>query len=303
MMKRCMAAHLLAMLLFSSHALRAQPIPNQSYATTADGVRIAIQEWGTPTGRPLLFVHGLLGSHLSWAKQIADPRLQKYRMVTYDLRGHGLSGAPAASASYTDGKLWADELKLVIETKHLDRPVVVGWSMGGLVLSNYLRLYGDGDLDGVVYVDGVIENRSEYFFPKPGITRLLASDDLAEHLEGTRQFVALCFHKPPASETFSTLFAGAAMASVVMTRAVLTQGISLVPEAQFPVIHVPALIVYGKYDRHLRMGMVRREKQLMPHASVSIYSDVGHSPLIELPDSFDRQLDTFVSSMTPYYKP
>ena len=78
----------------------------------------------------------------------------------------------------------------------------MGWSLGGLIISDYLRLYGDGKLGGLAYVDGVIENKPEYLFPKPGVTRLSTSGDLAEHLEGTRQFVALRFHNQPNTSTF-----------------------------------------------------------------------------------------------------
>ncbi|WP_312884945.1 alpha/beta fold hydrolase [Candidatus Sodalis endolongispinus] len=43
----------------------------------------------------MIFIHGLLGSHLNWDAQVNSPLLQHYRLITYDLRGHGLSGKPA----------------------------------------------------------------------------------------------------------------------------------------------------------------------------------------------------------------
>ena len=287
---------LLIAVLSAGHPLPAQLAANQTYAFTPDGVRIAIQEWGTPGGQALVLVHGLLGTHLSWAKQVRAPRLLKYRIITYDLRGHGMSGAPTNPASYANGKLWADELKMVIEAKHLHRPVIVGWSLGGLIVSDYLRLYGDGKLGGLVYVDGVIENKPEYLFPKPGVTSRLTSDDLGEHLEGTRQFVALCFHNEPDTGTLSTLFDAAAMASPVMTKTLFTRGTSLPHPTDFPTIRVPVLLVYGKRDAHLRMQMVEREKQLMPAATVSIYPEAGHSPFLEAPGKFNTELDAFTSA-------
>ena len=270
----------------------------QIYATTPDGVRIAIQEWGTPSGQPFVLAHGLLGSHLSWERQIYHSELLKTRIITYDLRGHGMSAGPTAPASYTDGKLWADELKMVMEVKHLGHPVVVGWSLGGLVLSDYLRLYGDGKLGGLVFVDAVVENKPEYLFPKPGIVGLLTSDDLAEHLDGTRQFVELCFHSRPDAGTLSSLSAAAAMASPVMTKTLFTQGTSLAHPRAFPTIHVPVLLVYGQHDAHLRMEMVQRQKQLMPEAAVSLYPDAGHAPFLETPEEFNAELDAWISRAT-----
>jgi pimeloyl-ACP methyl ester carboxylesterase len=46
----------------------------QIYVTTSDSIQIAIQESGDPTGPELLFIHGLLGSHLNLAGQFPfDP--------------------------------------------------------------------------------------------------------------------------------------------------------------------------------------------------------------------------------------
>jgi plasmid stability protein len=55
------------------------------------------------------------------------------------------------------GRRWADDLATVIELSHARNPVLVGWSLGGAVISNYLAAYGDGRIGGAVYVDGVVE--------------------------------------------------------------------------------------------------------------------------------------------------
>jgi alpha-beta hydrolase superfamily lysophospholipase len=81
-----------------------QALVKQTYATAPDGVRIAIQESGNPHGPEILFIHGLLGSHLDWFQQISNPAMQRFRLITYDLllRGHGLSDKPSQANFYTD---------------------------------------------------------------------------------------------------------------------------------------------------------------------------------------------------------
>ena len=98
----------------------------------------ASQSAGDPQGTPIIFIHGLLGSHLNWEAQLASPALQRYRLITYDMRGHGLSGKPADASAYSDGRRWADDLSRVIQSSGARRPVLVGWSLGGAVISNYL---------------------------------------------------------------------------------------------------------------------------------------------------------------------
>src|SRR5690606_13481014 len=123
----------------SSAALAA----TRAYTVIApDGIELAVQEAGDPDGIPIIFVHGLLGSRLSWNTQLLDPEFQHYRLIAYGLRGHGLSGKPVQAEAYTDGRRWADDLAAVIESIRAHKPVLVGWSLGGAVISNYLASHG-----------------------------------------------------------------------------------------------------------------------------------------------------------------
>jgi non-heme chloroperoxidase len=282
-----------AHLMVKKQLNQTQAAPNQISATTPDGVRIDIQEWGTPSGRELILVHGLLGSHLSWDKQVHDPKLQKYRIITYDLRGHGLSGMPTKPAFYSNGKRWADELKTAIDAKRLQHPVVIGWSLGGFILTNYLRIYGDRNLGGIVYVDGVIDPNPKLQKGRTESARLMNSTDLSQHLEGTRQFLQRCFYRLPDSATFEKLFAIAAMGSPVMTRTVNTS-ISVV-SSPFPTVQVPALLILGEQDSFLRRAMLDRQQQLIPNAETSLYAAIGHSPFLESSERFNREIDRFMA--------
>ena len=93
-----------------------------------DGVKLFYEESGSGDP-PLLLVHGWTCNHTHWAAQVAHfaPR---HRVVTVDLRGHGQSDAP--QQEYTmEG--FADDLAWLCGELGIDRPVVVGHSMGGIV--------------------------------------------------------------------------------------------------------------------------------------------------------------------------
>ena len=61
-------------------------------------------------------------------------------MVTYDLRGHGNSDKPLEPERYKDSKAWADELQAVMDATGIKRPVLAGWSYGGRIMADYLRI-------------------------------------------------------------------------------------------------------------------------------------------------------------------
>src|SRR5262245_48208548 len=77
------------------------------------GVRLHAREWGVPDGPGLLLVHGWSQSDLCWAKQVEGDLASDFRIVTFDLRGHGLSEKPIEPEQYTDARLWADDLAAV----------------------------------------------------------------------------------------------------------------------------------------------------------------------------------------------
>ena len=130
--------------------------------TTADGVRLNVVQTGNLQGPAIVFIHGISQSWLSWIAQLADSSLRAtYRLVAFDLRGHGASQgsqvavgsdgtplAPLPDASYNDGNaastaaLWAGDLQAVISGLGLAAPTVVGWSYGGTVLQDYIAARG-----------------------------------------------------------------------------------------------------------------------------------------------------------------
>src|SRR5712675_387865 len=109
---------------------------------TPDGLTISAQEWGNPAGAEILFIHGFSQSHLSWMRQVDSDLAKEFRIVTYDLRGHGNSDKPLDPARYRDSKAWGDEVQAVIHTAGLKHPVLVGWSYAGRVISDYVATHG-----------------------------------------------------------------------------------------------------------------------------------------------------------------
>jgi pimeloyl-ACP methyl ester carboxylesterase len=117
----------------------------------AEGVRLAIRihDASSISAPGLLLHHGLASSQRIWDLML--PRLtRRFRVVTYDARGHGLSAKP--SSGYGFDSIVADA-RAVIRTVALRRPIVVGHSWGAVVAlelaARHPRVVG-----GAVLVDG-----------------------------------------------------------------------------------------------------------------------------------------------------
>ena len=91
-------------------------------------------------------------------RQTHSDLTKEFHIVTYDLRGHGNSDKPLEAARYRDGKAWADELQAVIDAAGLKRPVLVGWSYAGRVISDYITYRGANGISGIDFVDASIKS-------------------------------------------------------------------------------------------------------------------------------------------------
>ncbi|ARP94544.1 alpha/beta fold hydrolase [Bordetella genomosp. 13] len=286
---------LISLVVLAAASAAASAATIRHTVTAPDGVTLAVQESGNPDGPAIVFVHGLLGSRLSWQAQVDSPLLQRYRLITYDLRGHGQSGMPDDAAAYTDGRRWADDLASVIAATGARRPVLVGWSLGAAVITNYLASHGDGVIAGAVYVGGVIELTPQQIAAQPQVYHDLASEDLKTHLDAERAFLALCFATQPDAVTFQRLLANAALASARMQHAVHSMTVDA--PAGLGALRKPLLLVYGERDALVKPGpSLDRAQALNPRARSVVYAQSGHAPFMEESGRFNRDLSAFVDA-------
>ncbi|WP_052068068.1 alpha/beta fold hydrolase [Rhodococcoides fascians] len=115
---------------------------------------------------PLLLQHTAGADSRQWRHFLADPELQqKYRIIAYDLPYHGrslppLKGTPWWKQEYAPSRdlimKWVVGLSRALK---LDRPVVMGVSVGGQLVPDLLAHYGD-EFRGGVSVNGFYHNDS-----------------------------------------------------------------------------------------------------------------------------------------------
>jgi len=101
---------------------------------TEEGIFYEVQEG---EGRPVVFIHGWLGSHQSW-KAVEKHLDDGAPHIFFDLRCHGKSSC----SKFSFEKL-AEDLENLLTELDLDKPVLAGHSMGGMVALTYTTLYNN----------------------------------------------------------------------------------------------------------------------------------------------------------------
>jgi non-heme chloroperoxidase len=263
---------------------------------SADGAALAAEAKGDPAAREVLFIHGLRQSRLSWDKQFADPALAGFRMVRFDLRGHGDSDKPSALEAYSDADRWADDVAAVITATKLRRPILVGWSLGGYVAGAYLRKHGGSAIAGVNLVDAVSKLSPNLLTPLAGeFTGAATSHDLATRVAATAEFLAACFHQPPTGvELQRMLVVNGMTARAANEGFVKTSTTDLEPV--FAAYEGPILLTHGAHDLLVRQAMAERIQSLKPGSRLSVFAESGHSPFYEEPTRFGLELAAFVAA-------
>lgn len=263
-------------------------------ATTPDGLTLSGRSFGDP-GRPeILLVHGLGQSRLSWERQTVGALTDRFRVVTFDLRGHGDSSKPDAEDAYAKAECWADDLHAVISAAGLSRPTLVGWSLGGLVVGHYLARHGQDRVAGVNLVDAVTRQAPELLTPLAlDFAGRLGSEDLATRTDAISSFLAACFAHPPSQADFARMLVYNGMVPRSLQKGILRIGSAGLDGAFSKVLRL--LVTYGEQDALTRPEMSRRVLALNPRARISSYPDVGHTPFYEEPQRFNGELAAFAS--------
>ena len=263
---------------------------------TPDGVTVSVSEWGNPAGPEILLIPGQAQSVVSFKRQTGSDLARDFRIVAFDLRGHGLSDKPADPAFYRDGKRWAEEVNAVIVAKQLRKPVVVGWSLGGRVLRAYLIHYGDARLSGINFLStrpiedpSVVGPASKAYHASP-------PRDLAGIIATNVAFLRACYEKQPDERDFVE-----AVAFNFMIPAEVRDGIggwstdpAAVREA-FARITVPTLVTHGRRDALILPHAAAMTAAAIKGATVSYFDDCGHAPFYEDAARYNRELAAFAS--------
>jgi pimeloyl-ACP methyl ester carboxylesterase len=265
--------------------------------TTEDGVGLEVREWGDPAGPEILLVPGVAQSYLSFVRQYSAPELQKFRIVSYDPRGHGLSDKPLGTACYREGRRWTADVRAVLDGAGLRRPVLAGWSLGGRIVRQYLVDCGDARLGGVVFISCRPVELPEVVGPGNAVVRSLDIDDAASRIDVAAAFLRNCFHHQPTADEFAFALAYNMLCPFEIRLAIAGWATDpAVSEAALRRVSVPALVMHGRADVLVLPRAGEITAGLILHARTQWYDDCGHSIFFEAAARFNAELAAFVAA-------
>jgi pimeloyl-ACP methyl ester carboxylesterase len=271
-----------------------------------NGVKLHYHQAGS--GPDLVMIHGLKGSLAFWELRLVPELSRNFRILTYDLRGHGQSDMPPTGYSSRD--LAADLLAL-LDHLGVEQPHLVGHSLGGVVAAHLAAVSPDR-IASLTISDSRIrclqpsqKLRDWAHWPLWQAQLVKRGVNLDEYSE--MDFLLLDQLSPPlASQATApgvTLEPSAASRGRTRWEAFLTDttarddlknscGLTADLIRQ---ISVPAHAIYGEYS--FCGPTLARLQELLPDLKTTLIPRAGHFFPLTQPEAFLFHLDSFYKSL------
>ncbi|HST07021.1 MAG TPA: alpha/beta hydrolase [Gemmatimonadaceae bacterium] len=116
------------------------PAYRVNFPRLRSGLRVRVVERGEPASPPVLLIHGWGCTAYVYRYNMPTLADAGYRAVAVDLKGHGLSDKPLDGDEYTIESM-VEHVHDILDVLGLDRPAVVGHSMGGSLIYHFASRY------------------------------------------------------------------------------------------------------------------------------------------------------------------
>jgi len=240
---------------------------------------------------PIILIHGMALDQTMWTPQILVLK-EHYRVVTYNIRGHGLSNVGDAQYTY---KMFADDLKSLIDYLEIDQAVLCGLSMGGAIALRAYDIYPHR-IKAMILSDARSEadsNETKYWrensiesikkdglenFADEFVETILASSSFKRHPEAVELIQNTALSSPPE-----------AVCGVLLAQAARTDMKHVLGK-----ITVPTLIMVGEHDDFTPLSSSQMMHDKIVNSEFKIIPKAGHMSNLENPEEFNHNLLEFL---------
>lgn len=268
---------------------------------TADGpLDLAVLEAGEG-GRPLLLAHGFTGAKEDFSDFVDRLADLGWHVVAPDHRGHGASAQPASEDAYSFER-FAEDLVALMDALGWPRAVVLGHSMGGMVVQ-VLATSAPHRVEALVLMDTshaplslgdpTLAEKAGAVALERGMEAILAGQ--AESPLDTPAHLRVLATRPGYRELGDRkLLASSPHMYAAMIRAILSDDPADDRVEALRAVAVPTLVLVGEQDAPF-LDPSSRMAEAIAGAELVVLPDAGHSPQFENPDAWWAALTDFLA--------
>jgi 3-oxoadipate enol-lactonase len=260
----------------------------------ANNITVSYNDEGPEKAPVIIFIHGFPLNKSMWNSQVEAVK-DNYRVIAYDIRGHGNSELGAIDFSID---LFVQDLLLFMDALKIEKSILCGLSMGGYIALNAIENYperfsalilsdtnctadtSEGKENRMIAIESIKENGVEKLADGL-IPKLFATESLEKNSKEI-SFVRKMIEKTEIQSLNKSLHA---LAERKETCSKLTE------------IKVPVLILVGKEDKITPPEAAETMHEKIKNSSLYIISLAGHLSNMENSDEFNSQVKKFIDSI------
>jgi 3-oxoadipate enol-lactonase len=254
--------------------------------------RFGYEAAGDPSMPPLLFLHGIGGAARVWRGQL-DFFSDRYRTIAWDMPGYGGSASPEKFSI----PALADALRDFLQQVGATKPILVGHSIGGMIVQQLLATNPRVAGAIVLAQTSPAFGRADGDWQKSFIEARLGPLDRGETLASLAPSLVkeLVGDNP---DIGGMELARECMASVpeATYRATMLAVLGFDQRNALKDIVVPTLLLSGSKDKNAPAPMMAKMATYIPSAKYIELEGVGHLANLERPGAFNAALDSFLKA-------
>lgn len=271
---------------------------SERYCELSDGGRMRVVEAGA--GKPIVLIHGWPTNANAWRDQISALS-NAHRVLAVDLRGFGAS-TPMSEPSVA--RLAADVNELLAELA-VDDVLVIGWSLGGLVVLSYLEQFGAERLRAVGIVDvspkllpaeGWESGRGTPFSIEGLATWSGGWSSDPESVVTEVYTMGFVDHERHAAER-DWLIAESMRADRATAMRTLLDAFEQDYRGVLAEITIPALLLFGAHSTSTTAHVRAFLAETIPNSTLVVFENSSHCLMFEEPTKFTETVDRFAQSV------
>jgi 3-oxoadipate enol-lactonase len=255
--------------------------------TTVSGVTIHYASQGEPEASPLVFVNSLGTDLRSWDKVVASLG-NRFRLVRYDKRGHGLSDCPPAPYSIRDHTL---DLVHLLDYLDIGQTSLVGISVGGMIAQDFAAAWPDRVRSLVLSDTAPTIGTAAMWNDRIRTLRQNGMASMSAAILARWFAPSYAAAQPAAYQAFGNMLTRMPLEGYTGTCEAIRDA-DLSDAAR--TIQAPTLVLCGQEDSATPPSSARRLCELIPQAIYREIPDAGHLPCIEQPEVMAAHVAGFV---------
>jgi pimeloyl-ACP methyl ester carboxylesterase len=254
-----------------------------------DNKKIFYTECGQ--GQVILFIHGFMAAADEF-KEVMQSLSKGYRLIAVDLIGFGRS-EQACDLDYSKQSMGNIIYKLMIK-KGIGKFSVVGHSMGGEVALNLACNY-QNNIHTLILVDSVGYKQIK----RPTIPTFILEHVFKMYFI-QKTCYKFCFYdlKNYKREKFERIYSLNCKICGNTLRAFSKSNDKIDICGRISKIEIPTLIIWGRYDRVVKLDSAYRFNKEITHSKLVIFEKSGHMPYSEEEEKFTRVITEFIMCNT-----